>query len=156
MLEVRRRAGLVRRCHGDLHLRNICLVDGRPTLFDGIEFNDKIAEIDVFYDLTFLLMDLDHRGLRQEANLVLNRYLERRDTPGILAALPLFLSLRAAVRAKVSASAAPSQGTAGERRWMERDARDYFAAAEAYLAPPPACLVSREGRSRTVTPVSPI
>jgi hypothetical protein len=52
----------VRRCHGDLHLRNICVVDGRPVLFDCIEFSEAIASVDVLYDLAFLLMDLDHRG----------------------------------------------------------------------------------------------
>ncbi|HEY7991755.1 MAG TPA: phosphotransferase, partial [Stellaceae bacterium] len=35
-----------RRCHGDLHLRNICLIDGKPVLFDGIEFNDSFTCID--------------------------------------------------------------------------------------------------------------
>ena len=60
--------GFVRQCHGDLHLRNIVLLDGRPTLFDGVEFNDEIACIDVLYDLAFLLMDLWRRGLPQHAN----------------------------------------------------------------------------------------
>ena len=41
LLEARRRQGLVRSCHGDLHLRNICLLDGVPTLFDGVEFNER-------------------------------------------------------------------------------------------------------------------
>ncbi len=62
LLDRREAAGKVRRCHGDLHLRNICLLDGEPRLFDCIEFNDRIATIDVLYDLAFLLMDLWHRG----------------------------------------------------------------------------------------------
>src|SRR5215469_7733520 len=61
VIERRNREGRVRRCHGDLHLRNICLLDGRPTLFDPIEFSDAIASVDVLYDLAFLLMDLIHR-----------------------------------------------------------------------------------------------
>jgi aminoglycoside phosphotransferase family enzyme len=77
VLDQRLAQGFVRRCHGDLHLRNICLIDGAPTLFDCIEFNDRLACIDVFYDLAFLLMDLEHRGLRPLANLVFNRYLSR-------------------------------------------------------------------------------
>jgi aminoglycoside phosphotransferase family enzyme/adenylate kinase family enzyme len=147
LLEARRARGLVRRCHGDLHLRNVCLIAGRPTLFDAIEFNDAIACIDVFYDLAFLLMDLDHRGLRPAANLVFNRYLQRSGDLDALPALPLFLSLRAAVRAKVSASAAPSQGQAAERRRLENEARAYFSAAAAYLAPAPARLVAVGGFS---------
>ncbi len=101
LIEARRAGGKVRRCHGDLHLRNICLFEERPMLFDAIEFNDDFACIDVLYDLAFLLMDLIARGMGDHANLVLNRYLDRSGDGGGLAALPLFLSLRAAVRAHV-------------------------------------------------------
>ena len=89
LLDVRRAEGRVRRCHGDLHLRNICLFNGRPTLFDCIEFSDPIACIDVLYDLAFLLMDLEHRGLRRLGNIVFNRYLDRADEVSGLAALQL-------------------------------------------------------------------
>ena len=75
LLDERRASGFVRQCHGDLHLRNIVLLDGRPTLFDGVEFNDKISCTDVLYDLAFLLMDLWRRGLPRHANAVWNRYL---------------------------------------------------------------------------------
>ncbi len=75
LLERRRESGFVRQCHGDLHLRNIVLLDGRPTLFDAVEFNDEIACTDVLYDLAFLLMDLWRRRLPRHANAVLNRYL---------------------------------------------------------------------------------
>ncbi len=64
LLESRRLGGFVRRCHGDLHLRNIVLLNDQPMLFDAIEFNDAISCIDVLYDLAFLVMDLWHRGLR--------------------------------------------------------------------------------------------
>ena len=99
LLDRRRAAGRVRRCHGDLHLRNICLYDGKPTLFDGIEFDDAIACIDVLYDLAFLLMDLEHRGRRDLANLILNRYLAWHDEIEGVAALPLFMACRAGIRA---------------------------------------------------------
>ena len=75
LLLERARAGLVRRIHGDLHLGNIVLLEGRPVLFDAIEFSPLIASGDVLYDLAFLLMDLTERGLRPAANIVLNRYL---------------------------------------------------------------------------------
>jgi aminoglycoside phosphotransferase family enzyme len=103
LLDRRRSEGKVRRCHGNLHLGNICLVGGRATLFDGIEFSDSIACIDTLYDLAFLLMDLCQRGMTGEANLVLNRYLDLSEEAEGIAALPLFLSLRAAVRAHVTA-----------------------------------------------------
>ena len=77
MLDERARRGCVRRCHGDLHLANIVLWQGRPVLYDAIEFDEAIATIDTLYDLAFLLMDLDRHGQRRAANIVLNRYLWR-------------------------------------------------------------------------------
>lgn len=99
LLDTRRKAGLVRHCHGDLHLGNICLYKGAPVLFDCIEFSDNIACIDVLYDLAFLCMDLVYVGQKAHANLILNRVLSAtRDFEG-LRLWPAFLSLRAAVRA---------------------------------------------------------
>ncbi|MGC1345686.1 MAG: AAA family ATPase [Methyloceanibacter sp.] len=105
LLQARALGGYVRHCHGDLHLRNIVEIEGAPTLFDAIEFDETIATIDVLYDLAFLLMDLGARRLPAHANAVLNAYLEASgDTANLLglAALPLFLSMRAMIRAKVA------------------------------------------------------
>ncbi len=146
LLEERRRTGFVRHGHGDLHLRNIVLLDGEPTLFDAIEFDEALAVADVFYDLAFLLMDLDHRGLRPLGNVVLNRYLEKTEDYGGLAALPLFLSLRAAVRAKVLAAALRLDGTASG---LAEEARRYLDHALAALDPAPARLVAVGGLSGT-------
>src|SRR5262249_36062770 len=117
LLLARERAGLVRRCHGDLHLGNIVLIDGKPVLFDAIEFDDRIATGDVLYDLAFLLMDMIERGLHQAANNTFNRCLS--DTRRIhdldaLAALPLFMSTRAAIRAKVTAARLKQPGSQAE------------------------------------------
>jgi hypothetical protein len=154
LLDARRAAGFVRRCHGDLHLRNIVLLDGRPTLFDCIEFDDGIATIDLGYDLAFLLMDLERRGYRALANAALNRYLDgaaRARLGGLdwLAALPLFLSLRAAVRAKVTAPAIAAQSEPGKGAALRREALGYLAAAEAYLDPPAPVLLAVAGLSGT-------
>jgi len=70
--------GKTRRCHGDLTLRNICVVDGAPTPFDCIEFSDELAAIDVLYDLAFLLMDL-HRVGKAASPICAQRYLDWRD-----------------------------------------------------------------------------
>ncbi|HEX9790943.1 MAG TPA: AAA family ATPase [Kiloniellales bacterium] len=149
LLDARLAAGLVRRCHGDLHLRNVCVLDGRPRLFDCIEFNDAIACIDVLYDLAFLLMDLDHRDLRPLANLVLNRYLQRREEIAGLAALPLFLSTRATVRAKVSVSIADTTTDPAAAQRLQDEAAGYFRAACAYLQPADPILVAVGGLSGT-------
>ncbi|MDX1711164.1 MAG: AAA family ATPase [Rhodovibrionaceae bacterium] len=148
-LDARRDSGRVRRCHGDLHLRNIVLIDGRPRLFDAIEFNDRLACIDTLYDLAFLLMDLDHRGLRWGANLVLNRVLQIEGDLDGLRALPLFLSLRAAVRAKIEATVASGAESKSEVEAKREEAKEYFAEAEAYLRPPPARVIAVGGLSGT-------
>jgi len=143
LLEQRRRKGFVRYCHGDLHLRNICLIDGRPTLFDAIEFSEGIACIDVFYDLAFLLMDLDHRGLRPLANLVFNRYLTMTDDLAALPLLPLFLSLRAGVRAMINGIEAVEEADAD----LRAEARAYLDLALGYLEPASPSLVAVGGLS---------
>jgi uncharacterized protein len=157
MLTARGKLGLVRRGHGDLHLGNIALIDGRPVPFDALEFDPLVASGDVLYDLAFLLMDLVERKLRPAANVVLNRYLDatRREADiDALAALPLFMSLRAAIRAKVTHPACPLRH-AGEGRQGGRDAertamaKTYFQLATALIAPQPPTLVAIGGLSGT-------
>jgi aminoglycoside phosphotransferase family enzyme/predicted kinase len=147
LLDQRRDRGFVRQCHGDLHLRNIVLLDGMPTLFDAVEFNDAIACTDVFYDLAFLLMDLWRRRLWWHANLVLNEYVRRTADREGLALLPLFLSCRAAVRAKTSATAATLADDARSARELNETARGYMRLARSFLEPAPASLTAIGGAS---------
>ena len=150
LLQARGAGGRVRRCHGDLHLRNIVLIDGRPTLFDAIEFDEAIATGDVLYDLAFLLMDLLARDHVGEANAVLNRYLWLSDAADLegLAALPLFMSIRAVIRAKVLAAGLSSLPQK-ERPAARQDVQRYFALAEDFLRDVPARLVAVGGLSGT-------
>ena len=103
LLQARDAAGMVRRAHGDLHLGNLCLWQGRPVAFDALEFDEDLATIDTGYDLAFLLMDLRHRAGLAAANRVLNRYVARNGDAGLVGLLPLYLSLRAMIRAHVEA-----------------------------------------------------
>jgi aminoglycoside phosphotransferase family enzyme/predicted kinase len=101
LLDARHAQGKTRHCHGDLTLRNICMLGGAPAPFDCLEFSDELASIDVLYDLAFLLMDLCRIGQGGLANLALNRYLDWRDESDGLPLLPLFMSLRATIRAHI-------------------------------------------------------
>ena len=148
-LEQRRRAGLVRHCHGDLHLGNIVLLDRRPVLFDCLEFDPALATIDTFYDLAFLLMDLCHRDLAALAQRLLSGYLDASWDDGGVALLPLFLSVRAAIRAKVQGFAADLEEDATDREREAAAARAYLELALACLAPEPARLVAIGGVSGT-------
>jgi len=146
-LDRREAAGKVRRCHGDLHLRNIYLQGGEPRLFDCIEFNDQIATVDVLYDLAFLLMDLWHRGLPELANLVMNRYLDEADDEDGFNLLPFFMAVRAAVRAHVTATQSEESGDPTGR--LTAEARAYFDFARILLSESPARLVAIGGLSGT-------
>jgi uncharacterized protein len=147
LLRAREAHGKVRRCHGDVHLRNIVLEGGKPVLFDAIEFDDSMATVDILYDLAFVLMDLWQRGFHAHASLLFNRYLWRSDEDEIegLAALPLFLALRAAIRARVTAALGKIDPATAETR--AREARQFFAAAEDFLAPHPSRLIGIGGFS---------
>lgn len=149
LLDRRDKGGKVRRCHGDLHLRNICLWHDRPTLFDCIEFNEHLACIDVLYDLAFLLMDLQHRGLGAFANLVFNTYLDCNDESDGIAALPLMMSLRAAIRAHTGLAAAHSQADPEHRQASTNEAREYLFLAERLLRDETPRLVAIGGLSGT-------
>ena len=151
LLRARGTGGLIRRGHGDLHLGNIVLIDGAPVLFDAIEFDPLVASGDVLYDLAFLLMDLTERGLAAAANIVFNRYLaetKRLEDLDALSALPLFLSVRAAIRAKVTA-ARREHAAAGKVGAIERSARKYFDFARRFIAPAPPMLLAVGGLSGT-------
>jgi len=135
-LDQRRDAGWVRHCHGDMHSENVVVVDGRPMLFDCIEFNDDFARIDLLYDTAFLVMDLCERGHRQHAWRLLQTYLDWLPQDDGLPLLPLFLSLRATIRGKLTAFSG-----AAER------ANAYLDFALEALAPSPPRLIAVGGLS---------
>ncbi len=154
LLGERARKGYVRRCHGDLHLRNIVLIDGQPVLFDAIEFDEAIATTDILYDLAFLLMDLRHRGLSTHANALFNAYLH---APGELAPvaslrglalMPLFLATRAGVRAMVTLDRLPFV-TGAELLAAKGEITEFFDLANLFLEPSPPRIIAVGGLSGT-------
>ena len=133
-LGAREAAGYVRRAHGDLHLANLCLWQGRPVPFDALEFNEDLATIDVAYDFAFLVMDLEMLASRAAANHVLNRYVARTGDWGLVAGLPLFQSMRAMISAHIAAS-----------RGRPELSRRYLDQAFGYLTPAPTAVVAIGG-----------
>lgn len=144
-------AGCIRRCHGDLHLANIVLWHGQPTPFDAIEFDERLATIDTLYDLAFLIMDMERCSGHAAANLVLARYLWRSgediDVEG-LAALPLFLGLRAGIRAMVALDRARIGGGLNEERLIAH-VEETLGLANRCLAPASPRLIAVGGLSGT-------
>jgi hypothetical protein len=142
---LRAQDGDVRHCHGDLHLGNVFLDAGVPTLFDCIEFNDFYARVPPLYDLAFLLMDLVSRGQGRLANRALNAWVMAHDPAqwaGVLESLvllPLYVALRAEIRAKTEA----------RRPGGAAVARHYLEVAEEAGRPQAARLIAVGGLSGT-------
>src|SRR5712664_1051219 len=141
-LEQRGRQGFVRRCHGDLHLTNVVLIDHKPVLFDAIEFDPAIASVDVLYDLAFPMMDSIRNDRHAAANALLNRYLGMTSVENLdaLAALPLFMSLRAAIRANVLLGRLSP--ACADKPDVLQSARAYFELAHLAIHPPAPTLVA--------------
>ena len=148
-LEDRGRRGYVRRCHGDLHLANIVLIGEQPVLFDAIEFDEQIASIDVLYDLAFPLVDLLRYGREAAATYLLNRYLSITAVDHLdgLAALPLFMSMRSAIRAEVLLARLDRSGS--DRDNILKVSTTYFQLALHLIRPPRPLLVAIGGLSGT-------
>lgn len=148
LLAQRGQRGFVRRCHGDLHLANIVLIDRTPVLFDAIEFDAAIASIDVLYDIAFVLMDFIHYGRDAAANDIINEYLARTPDGNLdaIALLPLFMSMRAAIRANVLLARLDREGRPDEIR---QKAQAYFELAQRLITPSAPCLIAIGGLSGT-------
>lgn len=151
LLRMRAKAGSVRLCHGDLHLRNIVNNNGQPTLFDALEFDDGLATTDVLYDLAFLLMDLWHRNLKGHANRCFSTYASKGMSTSELSGislLPLFMSMRASIRTLVTVDklAVASDTPDGA---LLREAHEYFDLARSLLKTEKPVLVAVGGRSGT-------
>ncbi|MDE2358570.1 MAG: AAA family ATPase [Betaproteobacteria bacterium] len=143
----RRAAGLVRECHGDLHLGNIALVDDEVTLFDCIEFNERMRWIDVVSDIAFTVMDLQHRRRRDLAQRFLNAYLEHTGDYSGLAVLPYYLAYRAMVRAKVAGMRAAQMAPGEARSAALADCRTHVQLAKKETLQGPSAIVITRGLS---------
>ncbi len=114
ILAGRKREGLVRECHGDLHLGNIVILEGEPRAFDCIEFNPELRWIDVMNEVAFLVMDFQAAGRTDFARRFLNGYLEATGDYAGMRVLRYYCAYRAMVRAKVMLMRAGQQGCTPE------------------------------------------
>ncbi|MGR9088730.1 MAG: bifunctional aminoglycoside phosphotransferase/ATP-binding protein, partial [Gammaproteobacteria bacterium] len=132
VMQLRKRQGFVRECHGDLHLGNMTLMDGKLILFDCIEFNPQLRWIDVVSEVAFIFIDLAHFGYQQLAFRFLNRYLSVTGDYSGLALLRFYLVYRALVRAKVTQIRLGQQQDKTKTRQAVTDYLGYANLAEHY------------------------
>jgi aminoglycoside phosphotransferase family enzyme/predicted kinase len=110
LMHERKRKGMIRECHGDLHLGNLAWVEGQLLIFDCIEFSAVLRWIDVISEVAFCFMDLLHRRHGDLAMRFLNAWLETSGDHEGLALLRYYAVYRALVRAKVAALRAAQPG----------------------------------------------
>ncbi|MEO0478190.1 MAG: AAA family ATPase [Planctomycetota bacterium] len=112
--------------HGDLHARNICLIDP-PAIYDCLEFSASLRCGDTATENAFLCMDLRERGHPDLAEAYLRRYIARSGDEAQRDLLPPLIQYRAMVRSKVAAIASRDAGLGLE------DQRRQASEAQAYL-----------------------
>ena len=150
LMQSRRQEGFIRECHGDLHLGNLTLVDGRITPFDCIEFNPKLRWIDVMSEAAFLMMDIQDRGYPGLAFRFMNGYLHHTGDYAGVRLLRYYLVYRALVRAKVAVLRFRQDDIAPDGKkaaWQECQA--YMKLASHYMEGQTPALVATHGVSGT-------
>jgi aminoglycoside phosphotransferase family enzyme/predicted kinase len=147
LFERRRTEGFIRECHGDIHLGNATIVDGKVVLFDCIEFNEPFRLTDVTADAAFLAMDLEDRNLKPLARRFISAWLEQTGDYDALEILNFFKAYRAMVRAKVGLFRLGQEENPVQRAVILRQYRSYAALAESYSAIPSRLLAITHGVS---------
>ncbi len=147
LLAQRKTDGFIRECHGDIHLGNATLIEGRVVLFDCIEFNEPFRKTDVYADIGFLAMDLEDRGLKSLSRRLISQYLEKTGDYEGLELLNFYKAYRAMVRAKVALFSQPADADGVQRAATLRQYRNYANLAESYSAIPSPFLVITHGVS---------
>lgn len=144
----RKAQGFIRECHGDIYLNNIILWEGRPVIFDCIEFNDDFRWTDVMADIGFLAMDLEDNQQPEFAHQLINTYLKQSGDYFGLTVLPYYQAYRAVVRAKVALFQLFSPGlTEQQKVGIKTSYRSYMALAERYTQPSQKALLLCHGFS---------
>ena len=147
LLEKRKAEGFIRECHGDIHLGNATMIDGKVVIFDCIEFNEPFRLTDVYADAGFLAMDLEDRGLKSLSRRFISQYLELTGDYKGLELLNFYKAYRALVRAKVALFSMPADADGVQRATTLRQYRNYANLAESYSAIPSRLLAITHGVS---------
>lgn len=147
LLAQRKADGFIRECHGDIHLGNATLIEGKVVLFDCIEFNEPFRMTDVYADIGFLAMDLEDRGLKSLSRRLISQYLEVTGDYQGLELLNFYKAYRAMVRAKVALFSLAPDADGVQRAATLRQYRNYANLAESYSAIPSRFLVITHGVS---------
>ena len=141
-------AGFVREGHGDLHLGNMLMLDGRVAAFDGIEFDPALRWIDIQSEVAFLLMDLESRGHAALGWRFYNAWLAALGDYDGLALLRWYLVYRHLVRAKIDGIRLAQEGLEDSAaRQLRGRVAAHLGCAQRHANPPTPMLVLMHGLS---------
>ncbi len=125
--------GCIRDCDGDIHLGNICLINGTAYIFDCIEFNERFRYSDTAADIAFLLMDLDFHRSPDLAGAALSTYIMASGDADLAKLITFYKVYRAFVRGKVESMRFLDAGIdQAERDAARKRAIRYFRLAQGY------------------------
>lgn len=141
-------AGMIKECHGDLHMEHVCFVDDHIDIYDCIEFNKRFRLIDIAADVAFLAMDLDYHNRYDLAAFFLRRFAAHFSDQEGKSLLPFYKCYRAYVRGKVSSFLLDDSSLTGaEKESATREARRHFQLASLYTFQLPPLLILVSGIS---------
>jgi uncharacterized protein len=129
LLEQRSEQGFVRDCHGDLRAEHVLVEDDGVAVFDPVEFDPSLREIDTSADLAFLVMDLMDVGADDLADTLVREYEAAGGDHGGEPLLYFYAAYRALVRAKVACLRAGELPPADARSQSLGEARRFVGLA---------------------------
>ena len=135
IMKARLNHGYYRDGHGDLHAKNIFLLQ-EPVIFDCIEFNEDYRQIDILNEVAFLCMDLDAVGRHDLSESFLKYYCNYHPLPISESDMNVFVyykAYRANVRAKVNCLRSRSGGKGKDKTATLNETKKYLLLMKQYL-----------------------
>lgn len=123
----------VRDIHGDLHLKNVFILQNRFYLYDRIEFNDPLRYADIAEDVAHLSMDLDHHYRTDFRKYFISQYIRKSNDHSLEKVVYFWMCYKACVRAKVSLFHAKNEKVVEKRSSYNNEAKDLFILANSYI-----------------------
>lgn len=127
LFEERIEKGLIKDCHGDLHLEHINISPKNVCIYDCIEFNERFRYIDIASDIAFLAMDLDFNAYSDLANFIVCEISKRMEDENIFEIIDFYKCYRAYVRGEVESIRSDRPEIPGKERDASKEkAKRYF------------------------------
>ena len=133
LLNARAEAGRIRELHGDLRCEHICLEGGKISIFDCVEFSERLRTCDIASEVAFLAMDLDRFGRPDFADELVGAISEALHDDELPRLIPFYKCFRAIIRGVVETLRSRQKEIGDAQRESALAlARQYFTLAQSY------------------------